>query len=145
MTEIKGRKQFKEFHRRDYGRQHTWQLLTPDGDKIDLTDASEINFYMALEKRLERVSVDASDPFTEIDFTEDDALKGTGVVVGPVTDGVIGVTFATGDIEIAGMYALEFEIVFDAPSVARVETFPQNGFFRINVLKDMEQTTTVPA
>jgi len=88
-----------------------------DGDEnvVDLTDAS-VRFHMK--------AIDGSTVKT------DDVAS----IVTPATDGVVQYNWIADDTDTVGSFHAEFEVTY---SDTTVETFPNNGYIRVEITDDI--------
>lgn len=56
------------------------------------------------------------------------------VQIQDAVNGIVWMVFDQGDTDEAGSFQAEFEVTF---SDARIETFPNDGFFLINIINDL--------
>ena len=88
-------------------------LKDVDGNPVNLTGC-EVKFHMALIHRA--------------------AMIDRAIHVENAAEGEVWVVWAPGETDTAGMYWAEFEVMYND---GRLETFPNNGYVSIQILKDL--------
>lgn len=131
------RTHFVQRKRRDTGNPLIIQMIDRDGEIIDVsTGVNEVRFYMTSRKNILKMDDDASDPFTEIDFTKEGNVTGVMTNVTDGSDGKVQYDWATDDLEVAGWYYGEIEIKFTS---GNRRSYPEDEYIEIVVRKDIGQ------
>jgi hypothetical protein len=96
-----------------------FQLQDDDGNAIDISGFNEVEFFFRQRR----------DSTTKVD---DDT--GGNVSVPDAANGIVKYEWMATDTETAGIFEAEFEVEY---SDGAVETFPNTGYIKVQIVKDI--------